>query len=311
MSLLRKNPPSSVAGLAAAAIGAGAARLGGGKSLGSRGSRTYAPPQATKTAPGSAPIGQSMTDKRVPMAAKDEASIAAMSWSSFAGWRVLLAASLILMSAASVFGFSAIVGVVGMLLQFVLVGGAIYFVANFIRGRAQPTEAPTRDSREAPRGNTPNCSPFAFSRGAAPLATALTIGKDDFDSFERLLGEIQTSYGREDADELGARTTPEMLSYFSRDIYDNREQALRHEVSDLKLLRGELSEAWHESGSDYATLAMIYSWVTAAINRATGEVVSEAPGQSSQVVELWTFRRDDRAHDDGWQLSAIQQAAFS
>jgi predicted lipid-binding transport protein (Tim44 family) len=77
----------------------------------------------------------------------------------------------------------------------------------------------------------------------------LTINTDDFDSFERLLGEIQTSYGREDADELGARTTPEMFSYFSREIFENQQQALRHEASDVKLLRGELSEAWHESGS--------------------------------------------------------------
>lgn len=139
----------------------------------------------------------------------------------------------------------------------------------------------------------------------------MTISTEDFDSFERLLGEIQISYGREDADELGARTTPEMFSYLSQEIYDNREQAQRQEVSDVKLLRGELSEAWHESGSDYATLAMGYSWGAIAVDRVTGEADSEAPGQPSQAVELWTFRRDDRARDEGWQLSAIQQAVFA
>jgi hypothetical protein len=72
MSFLGGNPPSPAAGLAAAAT-----RLGGGKSLGSRGNRTYALPRVTKTAPGSAPIEQSMTDKRVPIAAKGEASVAA------------------------------------------------------------------------------------------------------------------------------------------------------------------------------------------------------------------------------------------
>ena len=76
-------------------------------------------------------------------------------------------------------------------------------------------------------------------------------------------------------------------------------------------MRGDLSEAWRENGSDYATLAMRYSWVGQTVYRATGAVVSGAPGQASQSVELWTFRRDDRAHDEGWQLSAIQRAVSS
>lgn len=56
---------------------------------------------------------------------------------------------------------------------------------------------------------------------------------------------------------------------------------------------------------------MRYSWGAVAIDRMTGETASEDSGQSTQAVELWTFRRDDRARDEGWQLSAIQQAVFS
>ena len=125
------------------------------------------------------------------------------------------------------------------------------------------------------------------------------------------MGEIQVAYGHEDIDKLGARTTPEMLSYLSQEVFDNEKQSLRHEVYDVKLLAGELSEAWHENGSDYATLALRYSLVEATVERASGELVSGYPGQASQAVELWTFRRDDRARDDGWQLSAIQQAVSS
>jgi hypothetical protein len=52
-------------------------------------------------------------------------------------------------------------------------------------------------------------------------ASALAIGQEDLDVFERLLGEIQTAYAREDAETFGRMTTPEMLSYFSRDLADN------------------------------------------------------------------------------------------
>jgi predicted lipid-binding transport protein (Tim44 family) len=54
-------------------------------------------------------------------------------------------------------------------------------------------------------------------------------------------------------------TTPEMLSYFSQDLTENAKKGVRNEVSGAKLLQGDLAEAWHEAGSDYATVAMRYS----------------------------------------------------
>ncbi len=175
---------------------------------------------------------------------------------------------------------------------------------NAIRGRNQLARVPVRAS-----ATTPNRSPYIFVNGPAAPAWPLSIGKEDFACFERLLGEIQTAYGREDTEELGARTTPEMFSYFSRDLYDNAKQGRRNAPADIKLLAGELSEAWSESGSDYATVAMRYSLVDATVDRATGTLISANSGHASEATELWTFRRDDRIRDDGWELSAIQQAA--
>ena len=207
-----------------------------------------------------------------------------------------------------IFGFGALASVLGFVLQFALIAGAIYFVVSFIRSRSQPAVAPARGSGYT-GGDTPNRSPFTFSHGAAVSVSQLTIGKDDLDCFEKLLGEIQMAYGREDTEELGAKTTPEMLSHFSQELHDNANQGLRNEVSGIKLLQGDLSEAWRENGSDYATVAMRYSIVDATVERATGNVVSGDPTRASEATELWTFRRDDRARADGWQLSAIQQAA--
>ena len=100
-----------------------------------------------------------------------------------------------------------------------------------------------------------------------------------------------------------------MLSYFSQELADNAQQGVRNEVSDVKLLQGDLSEAWRENGSEYATVAMRFSLVDATVDRASGRVVSGNPAHATEATELWTFRRDDRARADGWQLSAIQQAA--
>jgi predicted lipid-binding transport protein (Tim44 family) len=104
-------------------------------------------------------------------------------------------------------------------------------------------------------------------------------------------------------------TTPEMLSYFNEELANNAKRGVRNEISDVKLLQGDVSEAWRENGSDNATVAMRFSLVDAIVDEANGGLVSGDRTRSTEATELWTFRRDDRAPADGWQLSAIQQAA--
>jgi len=72
------------------------------------------------------------------------------------------------------------------------------------------------------------------------------IGPQDYDAFERLLGEIQLAYGRRDERVLGQRATPEMLSYFLNELEADRRKGLRNEISSPKLLQGDLAEAWRE-----------------------------------------------------------------
>jgi len=255
-----------LAALTIVAADAAVGRVGGGKSFGSRGTKTHTAPAATKIAKHTAPVNVTMTDRRAPAAA----------WVELSRPR----------------------GLSGLLL------GELIAAVNAIRGRNQPAHMPARSS-----ASTPKRSPYIFMNGPAAPAWPLSIGREDFACFETLLGEIQTAYGREDTEELGARTTPEMFSHFSRDLYDNARQGRRNDLADIKLLAGELSEAWSESGSDYATVAMRYSLVDATIDRATGTLISGDASHASEATELWTFRRDDRARAHGWELSAIQQPA--
>ena len=54
------------AGFAIVAVDLAHARVGGGSSFGSRGTRTYSAPKQTDTAPKAAPIDRSMTQKGAP-----------------------------------------------------------------------------------------------------------------------------------------------------------------------------------------------------------------------------------------------------
>jgi len=70
----------------------------------------------------------------------------------------------------------------------------------------------------------------------------------------------------------------------------------------VKLMQGDLAEAWREGRSDYATVAMRFAHRDSMVERASGRLVEG--GEPSEVTELWTFVR---APGGNWLLSAIQQ----
>ena len=137
---------------------------------------------------------------------------------------------------------------------------------------------------------------------APPTREDLTIAKSDYNAFERLLGNIQAAYSAEDLSALRATVTPEMLSYFSEQLAGNASRGLINRVVDVKLLKGDLAEAWREGITDYATVAMNFGLKDSMVERASGRTVEG--GEHSEVTELWTFMR---ARGGNWLLSAVQQ----
>jgi len=127
----------------------------------------------------------------------------------------------------------------------------------------------------------------------------------DLDDFQQLLDDVQSAFGREDYAALRLRTTPEIMSYLSEELSQNATQGQRNDVTDVKLLQGDLAEAWSEDGSDYATVAMRYESRDVMRDRATGAILSGNPDEVTETTELWTFARQSGGE---WKLSAIQEA---
>ena len=132
------------------------------------------------------------------------------------------------------------------------------------------------------------------------------IGPDDYAAFEKALHDVQTAYGREDVAALWNLATPEMAGYFQEELNDNARSNAINKISDVRLLQGDLAEAWREGPSAYATLAMRYGLKDVTLDRTTGRVLDGDRERPQEVTELWTFRRDN---DGPWKVSAIQQAA--
>jgi len=278
------------------------ARVGGGLSFGSRGMRTFTPPAATQTAPyGASPIQRSMTQP-------GQTAPTGAGWFGRPGlfggfFGGLFGAGLLglLFGYGLLGGFGGFGSILGLLLQLAL----IVVAARLISAWWQRRHAPAFAGASLFRGSMPN---FGGRMGTGPAAPQLggevRIGPADFNTFERLLGEIQSAYGAEDLAALRARVSPEMLSYFAEELARNASRGVVNRVSNVKLLQGDLAEAWREGRVEYATVAMRFALIDTTIDRASGRVVEGNPGVPVQATELWTFLR---APGGAWLLSAIQQ----
>jgi predicted lipid-binding transport protein (Tim44 family) len=164
---------------------------------------------------------------------------------------------------------------------------------------AAPGAAPSQDN--GAQNNNFARSGFGFGTGSN--APPLEINEQDYQAFERLLGDVQTAWSGEDVNKLHTIATPEMVSYFTQDLKEYADRGVVNKVSDVKLLQGDLAESWREGQTDYATLAMRFALVDKTVERATGRVVdgSETP---IEATEVWTFARRPGGT---WELSAIQQ----
>jgi predicted lipid-binding transport protein (Tim44 family) len=103
--------------------------------------------------------------------------------------------------------------------------------------------------------------------------------------------------------------TPEMVSYFSEELTRNASQGTQNIVTDVRLLKGEITETWVEADLQYATAYMRWSAIdyVARIGRSPGQpdyLVSGDPKTPTEAEELWTFVR---RRGGEWLLSAIQQ----
>jgi predicted lipid-binding transport protein (Tim44 family) len=302
-------------------IEAADARVGGGGSSGSRGSRTYSAPPSTTTAPGAAqPMNRTFTQPGSPAAAGPAAAGAAAKGGFFNRPGMMggmlgglamgfLGAGLFgMLTGGGLFsGLGGISSIIGLLLQVALIVIVVRLAMSWWQRRHTPATAYANGPAPAAEGPGAQTS-FRSGLSGFGLGSnqpALEIQPADYEAFERLLGEVQAAWSNEDVAKLHTLATPEMVSYFSKDLEENKARNDVNKVTDVKLLQGDLAEAWREGETDYASVAMRFSLVDKTMERTTGRVVagSDTP---IEATEVWTFARRRGAD---WELSAIQQTS--
>jgi predicted lipid-binding transport protein (Tim44 family) len=192
--------------------------------------------------------------------------------------------------------------VFGGLLTFLIIGLLIFFVVRLFTGG-------TRSFAGAG-----GAMPRSVGAAAAPAAaryrgTDSTVGDADLNAFQGVHATVQEAWGRGDLGRMRQVMTPEMLSYFSEELTRNTSQGVQNIVTDVRLLKGDITESWEEGDLQYATAFMRWSAHDYVVRLGSspgqpGYLVSGDPKVPTEAEEMWTFVR---RRGGNWLLSAVQQ----
>ena len=292
------------------------ARAGSGSSSGSRGSKTTTAPPTTRTAPETA---QPMQRTQTPTAAAPMAGAAGAAMPSRGGsFMAGMAGGLLGVGLAGMLfggGFFGAglggAGFFGLLLQIMLIGGLGYLAFRLIRGRSQAAPAmaggPNAMGRDMMDGQN-NGRMMGGGGGGVGMGQgqglpAIDVTPADYQQFEELLQGIQAAWTNRDVNAMNKMATPEMITYFGDELAAHDRRGVRNQVTQVRLLSGDLAEAWAEGDREYATVALKFGMIDVTVD-ASGRVVDGDPNTPTTATEVWTFLR---VRGGRWVLSAIQQ----
>jgi len=286
-----------------------AARAGGSfggrpSSFGSRGARSWDNNGAQPTGRTFAPQGQSQPNAAPGMAVPAYGGGVVQRHPFLTGLAGGLFGSWLFGHAANAEGGGGGVSFLGALMWLAIIGLLIWFAVRMFRARAVSNGWPAAGSATTARSDGAAASPARRFRGRD-----VNPADADLQAFQRLHAEIQDAWGAADLARLRRLMTPEMLGYFSEELTRNTSQGLRNLVSDVRLVKAELTEAWEEGDRQYATAFLQWRAIDYVLRLGAppgdrNAIVSGDSRAPAQLEEVWTFVR--RRGGD-WLLSAIQQ----
>jgi predicted lipid-binding transport protein (Tim44 family) len=282
----------------------------GGRSFGSRGSRTQSQVAPTPTAPGSSQFQRSPQAAN-PAAAAPAAGAQAARPSLGRSLMMGVAGGLLgagLFGLLSGAGFGGLAGLLGLLFQVALIGGLIWLALRLFRRRSEPQLAGNLGRQAYRPEEAPVARAASFGgASAAPAAKPVEfeLSPADYGTFERLLKEVQLAASDEDVARLRRLTTAELLGDMEKQFAENAREGVIERAADIKLLQGDLAESWREQGREFVTVAMRFSLLSALAEREGGRVVEGHATIPREATEHWTFQR---APGGEWLVAAIQPA---
>ena len=275
---------------------AGSSYSGGGSSMGSRGARSF-------ENNGAAPLTRSVNPApraTSPLGAPAPAYAGGGSFFQRHPFLTGLAGGFLgsmLFSSLGGFGHA-----LGGILTFLIIGVLIFFAIRLIAGLIGG-----RGFSFAGAGAGP--APRSVGAAAAPTAGTyrgrdVGVNDSDLTEFQRIHAAVQDSWSRGDLGQMRRLMTPEMLGYFSEELTKNASQGVQNIVTDVNLLKGDVTESWEEGDLQYATAYLRWRALDYTTRSSDPNQIVAGNRQPTESEEVWTFVRRPGGE---WLLSAIQQ----
>ncbi|MDP3182154.1 MAG: Tim44 domain-containing protein [Desulfobaccales bacterium] len=308
------------------------ARAGGGRSSGSRGSRSAAPPKpyVAPTTPKPSQPSQTPTRQITPTPAP--ASQPSSFMRSFGGGLLgglaggLLFSSLFGGGAHAGGGLGGAGGLGGSgisLVEILLFAGVAYLVYRYIKNRRkeavatagyqssmgtvdlppQPTYPPVYDQPQAPEGDLDLEQGLSYIKQMDPSFEEAKFQDQCMDAFFK----IQGAYANRDMAGVRNLLTDQMYRLLQADADKLKADKQINRLENIAVRSVDVTEAWQESGADFITVRVYANLLDYTVDETSGAVLSGSKTDPVKFEEYWTFTRP--VGNNPWQLSAINQPA--
>lgn len=289
------------------------ARIGGSRSFGSRGSRSYSTPASPQSSPAS-PSRQMGAAPSAPAAAPQSGGFLRGMAGGLVGGMIggMLFRSLGFAGDGTTGG-----GGIG-LFEILLMAGILYGIWWYIKRRRQAAEATAGSYYSTAAGQASQPSSYAPSYGGGPAESGIDDGighirqmdsafdeqkfkEQCLDSFFR----IQGAWANRSMSSVRNMFTDEMYRIIQADADELRRKKQINRLDNIAVRKVEITEVWQEAGNDFITVRFYANLLDYTVDETTGTVLSGSKTDPVKFEEFWTFTRP--VGSNPWQLSAINQ----
>ncbi len=296
------------------------ARIGGGRSFGSRGSRTYTIPRST---PAPSPVNPYQGTRQYGAPGQPAPSNPA-GGGFLRGMAGGIAGGLLGGMLFRSLGFAGGAGNAGGgigLMDLILVGALLYGVYWFVKRRRtaeSPSGLPGIQHREAsapvPEQGVRSTQPYGPGAQENGTGTGLRHLRQMDPAFDDkafadecmdLFFRIQGAWANRDMAGVRDILTDEMFERFNTEARQLKVEKRINRLENIAVRSAEIVEIWQENGEDFITVEICANLLDYTVDEGSGAVLAGSKTDPVKFIERWTFVRPVGNHP--WRLSAIQQ----
>lgn len=285
------------------------ARIGGGRSFGSRGSRTYSRPAPAYSQPSQS--RQRVTPAPSPFQQQQSGGI----MRGLAGGIMGGLLGGMLFRSLGFAGSGAGSGGIGPF-DILLIAGIVYLIYRFIKKKRAENAINANARHEYQDGTVPFLA--SNNQSSEPVTgevgTGLAHIRQMDPSFDEnrfndmamdIFFKIQGAWMNRDLSPVIGLLTDDMKRTFQEDLDQLLRDKRVNRLENIAVRKVEIAEVWQEAGQDYITALIYANLLDYTTDDVTGAVVSGSKTEPVKFEEYWTFTRP--VGNNAWRLSAIQQ----